>query len=85
MIGLGIAFQMPVVMFLLAKLNIVGPKRMAEYRKYAVMVILLASAIITPSTDPFNMALVALPLLVLYEIGIIVARIFARPLRNRAA
>jgi sec-independent protein translocase protein TatC len=83
MIGLGIAFQMPVVMFLLAKLNIVGPKRMSQYRKYAALAILVASAIITPSTDPFNMAIVALPLLALYEIGIIIARIFARPMGTR--
>ena len=78
MIGLGIAFQMPVVMFLLAKLNIVSPRRMRQYRKYAAMAILVVSAIITPSTDPFNMAMVALPLLFLYEFGIVIAYFFAR-------
>ena len=78
MIGLGIAFQIPVVMFLLAKLNLVSPKRMSQYRKYAAMGILVISAIITPTPDPFNMFFVALPLLLLYEVGIIIARIFAR-------
>jgi sec-independent protein translocase protein TatC len=80
MIGLGLAFQMPVVMFVLAKLNIVSPKRMRAYRKYAVMALLVVSAVITPSTDPVNMAFVAVPLLVLYEVGIIIASIFARPI-----
>ncbi len=78
MIGLGLAFQLPVVMFLLAKLNIVTPKRMRQYRKYAIMVILVLSAVITPTADPFNLALVAVPLLLLYELGIVVAYFFAR-------
>lgn len=80
MIGLGAAFQLPVVMFLLAKLNIVSPRKMSLYRRYAFLLILVASAIITPSTDPINMAFVAVPLLLLYEIGIIIARLFAKPL-----
>ncbi|MDQ3467655.1 MAG: twin-arginine translocase subunit TatC [Chloroflexota bacterium] len=78
MVGLGLAFQLPVVMFLLAKLNIVSPKRMRQYRKYAALVILVISAIITPTTDPINLALVAVPLLLLYELGIIVSFFFAR-------
>ncbi len=78
MVGLGLAFQLPVVMFLLAKLNIISPKRMRQYRKYAALVILIISAIITPTTDPINLALVAVPLLLLYELGIIVSFFFAR-------
>lgn len=78
MIGLGLAFQIPIVMFLLAKLNIVSTKRMRQYRKYAAMILLVISAVITPSTDPINMAFVAVPLLMLYELGIIVSRLFAR-------
>ena len=85
MVGLGIAFQMPIVMFLLAKLNVVSPKKMRTYRKYAVMILLVVSAIITPSTDPINMAFVALPLLALYEVGILIAYGFARPTRGEAA
>jgi sec-independent protein translocase protein TatC len=81
MVGLGLAFQLPVVMFILAKLGAVTPKKMAEFRKFAVIVILIVSAIITPSTDPINMGVVAVPLLLLYEGGILVARVFAsRPL-----
>ena len=82
MIGLGLAFELPIVMFLLAKLNIVSTKRMRDYRKYAAMALLIVSAIITPSTDPINMAIVAVPLLALYELGIIIGRVFARPTRR---
>lgn len=78
MLGLGLAFQLPVVMFILAKLGVATPKRMADFRKYAVLLIMILSAVITPSTDPFNMMIVAVPLYLLYEGGLIVARIFAR-------
>jgi sec-independent protein translocase protein TatC len=78
MLGLGLAFQLPVVMFILAKLGIASPQRLSSFRKYAVLVIMVLAAIITPSTDPFNMMVVAVPLYVLYEAGVIVTRIFAR-------
>jgi sec-independent protein translocase protein TatC len=78
MLGLALAFQIPVVMFILAKIGIASPKRMASVRKYAFIVILILAAVITPSTDPFNMSIVAAPLYVLYEFGIIISRIFAK-------
>ena len=84
MIGLGLSFQIPIIMFLLAQLNIVSAARMRQYRKYAAMVLLVVSAVITPSTDPINMAFVAVPLLLLYEIGLIMARLFARRQRPDA-
>jgi sec-independent protein translocase protein TatC len=78
MLGLGLAFQLPVVMFILAKLGVASPQKMRSFRKYAILILLVLSAIITPSTDPFNMAIVAVPLLLLYEAGILIASIFAR-------
>lgn len=78
MIGLGLAFQLPVIMFVLAKLGIAGPKQMKKWRKYAFMLLMVAAAIITPSTDPYNMAVVAVPLIVLYELGIIISSLFAK-------
>ena len=83
MIGLGLAFQLPVIMFIVAKIGIAGPREMRKWRKYAFMLLLVASAIITPSTDPYNMAIVAIPLIALYEVGIIISSIFAKTgLRN---
>ncbi len=78
MIGLALAFQLPVIMFLLAKLNVVTPRKMREFRKYAVLVMFIVSAVITPSSDPFNLALVAIPLLLLYELGVLISYVFAR-------
>jgi sec-independent protein translocase protein TatC len=86
MIGLGLAFQLPVAMFIMAKLNLATPQKMRAFRKYAVLILLIISAVITPSTDPINMAVVAVPLLILYEAGILVSTIFARrPVEAKAA
>ncbi len=52
---------------------------MRAYRKHSVVVLLVVAAVITPSTDPVNMAFVAIPLYALYEIGIIISYVFARP------
>ncbi|MCC6313104.1 MAG: twin-arginine translocase subunit TatC [Thermomicrobiales bacterium] len=81
MVGLALAFQLPIVMFLLAKLGLVTPRKMRDFRKYAILLIAVAAAIITPSTDPFNMAMVALPLWALYELGILVAYVFGRSIK----
>ncbi len=78
MVGLAFAFQLPVVMFLLAKLGLVTPRKMREFRKYAILLIFVAAAVITPSSDPFNMAIVAGPLMLLYEFGILISYLFAR-------
>lgn len=78
MIGLGLSFQLPIIMFILAKIGIVSPAKMRQWRKYSYMVLLVAAAIITPSTDPYNMAIVAFPLIILYEVGIIISAIFAK-------
>jgi sec-independent protein translocase protein TatC len=78
MMGLGLAFQLPVIMFLVAKIGIVSPKQMRQFRRYAILIIAVLSAIITPSTDPFNLMLVAIPLYILYEGGIIISSVFAK-------
>lgn len=78
MIGLGLAFQLPIIMFILVKLGIASPKKLRAWRKYSFLILLVAAAIITPSTDPFNMAVVAIPLVVLYELGIWISVFFAK-------
>ena len=85
MLGLGLAFQLPVVMFILAKLGVASPAKMRSFRKYAILILLILAAVITPSTDPFNMAVVFFPLYLLYEAGIVVARLFGRTPVERPA
>jgi sec-independent protein translocase protein TatC len=66
----GITFQMPVIIFVLSKINLITPKFMREYRRHAFVVILIIAAVITPSPDPFSMMIVAIPLYILYELSI---------------
>ncbi|HEX5500548.1 MAG TPA: twin-arginine translocase subunit TatC, partial [Thermomicrobiales bacterium] len=78
MVGLGLAFELPVIMFLLAKLGVVTPAKMKQFRKFAFLAIIVIAAVITPTTDPFNLSLVAIPLALLYEIGVWTSYIFAK-------
>ena len=75
---MGIAFETPLIMYLLAQLGIVSAQRMARFRRYWVVVAFILGAIITPTFDPVNQGLVAIPLLVLYELGILLARFAGR-------
>jgi len=71
----GLSFETPLLIFFLAKLGVVTPAVLSHYRKYAVLVIAVISAVITPTPDPFNMILVMGPLILLYEIGILLAKL----------
>ena len=75
MFWMGIVFQTPLLIFLLAKLGLVSPKSLARNRKYAVLACAVIAAIVTPTPDPVNMMIVMLPLYVLFEIGIVLARL----------
>ena len=66
----GLAFQLPVIIFVLSKIGIITPKFMREYRKHAYLIILIVSGIITPSPDIISQVLVTIPLVFLYEISI---------------
>ncbi len=74
----GFAFEMPLAITLLSRAGLVSPTLLGQYRKHAVMVALIASAIITPDATLFTMLLMAVPLMILYEIGILGARLFGR-------
>ena len=79
---MGVVFETPIVMFLLAKLGIVSWRGFARWRKYWVVVAFILGALITPTFDPMNQSLAAVPLIVLYELGIWLARLAARPGRS---
>lgn len=72
-VGIGVLFQMPLLVMILAKIGIVTGTFLRKYRKHAFVLIVIAAAIITPSTDPFSLAIVAIPLYILFEASIIVA------------
>jgi len=77
LVALGIVFELPVLSFVLTKIGVVNAALLARVRKFAFVVILLVAAVITPTPDPWNMLIVALPIYVLYELGIIISRLAA--------
>ncbi len=79
LLAFGFAFEIPLVLTLLARVGYIKPELLVRYRKHAAMVALILSAVITPDATLFTMLLMAIPLMVLYEFGIIGAKLFGRP------
>ena len=78
----GLLFELPITMFLLTKVGLVNAGMLARSRRVAIIVIVAASAVITPTVDPINLAIMAVPLVILYELGILLSRLAGR--QNRA-
>ena len=78
-LAVGAAFETPLAIAFLSRLGFVSPDGLKRGRRYAVVVIAILAAVITPTPDPFNMMLVMAPLLLLYEFGILLSRITYRP------
>ena len=76
-LAFGLVFQLPVVVLLLARLGIVTPASLAAGRRYALMAIVVAAAVLTPGTDVFSQVLMAAPTYLLYEASIWIARLVA--------
>ncbi|HNX87985.1 MAG TPA: twin-arginine translocase subunit TatC [Paludibacteraceae bacterium] len=69
--SLGIMFELPIVIYALNRIGLVSKKALKSFRKYAFVGILIIAAVITPTTDPFTMLVVALPIYLLYEVSIL--------------
>ncbi len=79
----GVAFETPVIIFLLSKLGIATPKRLSRFRRWAYVLAFVIAAIITPTPDPVNQTIVAVPIIILYELGVLFARLgLRRPTSN---
>lgn len=77
-LAFGVVFELPLAITLGARMGLVTPQFLARNRKYAILINFALAAILTPTPDIFNQTLMAGPLIVLYEVGILAARIFAR-------
>jgi len=77
-LAFGAIFELPIVIVFFTRMGFVSPKTLAKHRKYAILLAFVAAAILTPTPDVFNQTLMAVPIIVLYEIGILVSRIFVR-------
>lgn len=79
LLAFGVIFELPLILTMLARLGIVSSAFLAKHRRWAIVLNVVLAAILTPTGDPFNLALMAGPLVVCYELGILGARIVERP------
>jgi sec-independent protein translocase protein TatC len=84
-LAFGIIFELPLVLTFLAMMGIVDHKFLNKYRRHAIVVNVIIAAFITPTGDPFNLALMALPMMVCYELGVLGAFVFGKGRREAKA
>ncbi|CAG0947264.1 Sec-independent protein translocase protein TatC [Anaerolineae bacterium] len=75
MFWIGVSFETPMIVFFLAKLHVVTARQLLQGWRYAIVVIAVLAAMITPTVDPFNMALVMAPLILLYFFSVLLAKL----------
>jgi sec-independent protein translocase protein TatC len=78
MFWVGVSFEMPIVVFLLAKLKLITARKLLSAWRYAIVIIAIAAAVITPTSDPINMTLLMIPLIGIYFLSILMAAIARR-------
>lgn len=83
-LAFGAIFELPIIIVFLTKMGVVTPKALARNRKYAALVAFIVAAFLTPTPDAFNQILMALPIILLYEIGIWISPLFARKKQEAA-
>ena len=76
--GFGLVFQTPMVIFLLSVIGLLSPYTLSKYRRHAFVAILIVASILTPTGDPINLMIMAVPMYILFEIGLLVSKLFLR-------
>ena len=82
MLGLGIVFQIPTVAFVLGRIGLITPRMMLKAWRYAVVIIAIISALLTPTADMFNMLIFSAPMLVLYFLSVGIVWFFGKRRRK---
>ena len=85
MLAFGIGFEFPVLLVALQLVGILQPRQLASARRYAAVIIVVVAAVITPSGDPITLAVLALPMYLLYEASILIGWLVARRRSRNAA
>jgi sec-independent protein translocase protein TatC len=78
MLAFGIGFEFPILLIFLQMAGIVGPRQLASFRRYAIVGICVLVAVITPSGDPISMLMLSVPMVIFYEVAIVIGRIMER-------
>lgn len=80
-LAFGLVFELPIVIVFLTRIGLITTATLRKNRKYALLIAFILAAVLTPTPDAFNQSLMAVPIIILYEVGIIVSRLF--PPRSR--
>ena len=75
LLAAGFVFELPMISFFLTKLGILKPSFMKKYRRHAIVIIMILAAFLTPGTDPVSQVILAVPLVLLYEISIFISKV----------
>jgi sec-independent protein translocase protein TatC len=78
-LGLGIVFEVPVIIYALVRVHVVSRAWLTKQRRYVFLLVFVLGALITPTPDPFNQTLVAIPMYLLWELGLFLARFAGEP------
>ena len=74
-LGMGLVFEMPVLIWALVRIGVVSRKWLAARRRYVFLIVFIVAAVVTPTPDPFNQSLVAIPMYLLFELGLLLSRV----------
>lgn len=74
MLAAGLIFELPMLSFFLSKLGILKPSFMKKYRRHSIVIIMILAAFLTPGADPVSQIVLAVPLVLLYEVSILVSK-----------
>jgi sec-independent protein translocase protein TatC len=85
LLGIGAVFETPTLIFFLSRMGIVTSRWMLKNFKYAVVAVFVIAAVITPTPDPINQSILAVPMLALYALGILIAFLFGKERKERRA
>lgn len=77
-LAFGAVFELPIIILFATRMGLITTQTLAKNRRYAVLIAFIVAAILTPTPDVFNQTLMAVPMIILYEVGIIAARVFVR-------
>jgi sec-independent protein translocase protein TatC len=78
MLAFGLAFEFPVLLVFLELAGVLSPRRLSEWRRRSIVIIVAVAAVITPSPDPFSMLALAVPMVLFYELAIIIGKLIRR-------
>ena len=79
---MGLIFELPIAMFVLAKLGVIRPQWLSKQRRWVILFAFVLAAVVTPTVDPVTQSLIAGPVIVLYEVGLLLTKLAARGAPN---